>query len=128
MITFNLIPLKGLSEDNTSGGGGADGAAAAAAPAAGPLPPLDTATLRCSGKLKVLQLKKYLAMTFQLEHRNEVTISCKQTNLGDELSLFYIRRTLWKYEEDADLVLHYFRNKEYDIEYFDDEEEDNDES
>mmetsp|Transcript_10961 Transcript_10961/g.17195 ORF Transcript_10961/g.17195 Transcript_10961/m.17195 type:complete len:109 (-) Transcript_10961:53-379(-) len=57
-----------------------------------------------------------------------VTISCKQTNLGDELSLFYIRRTLWKYEEDADLVLHYFRNKEYDIEYFDDEEEDNDES
>jgi len=79
------------------------------------LPGLPYPMLKTSGKVKVIQLKKYLAKKFKLEHRNEVNILYKTTSLGDEYTLFFIQRTLSCHQDEM-LVLNYHRNAQYDIE------------
>jgi len=77
------------------------------------LPPLLCPLLNTSGKVKVLQLKKYVSKKLDLADRSAVEIQCKKTTLGDELSLFYIYRTLWYGQED-DMVLNYHSSIDFE--------------
>jgi hypothetical protein len=75
------------------------------------LPQLDKPFLRTSGKLKVLQLKKYIAK--QLlggdESSEEVEILCNGESLGPELNLYFIKCTRWMQGDTLSLLLNYRR-------------------
>lgn len=60
------------------------------------LPPLSKSSLRVSGKLKVVSLKKYLVQKLGIkESKNSIEILCNGDQMGDELSLTFILRTRW---------------------------------
>ena len=80
------------------------------------LPPLDKPLLRTSGKLKILQLKKYLILRLGLENTSvlELEILCNGDLIGDELSLVFVQRTRFHGDDGGDLVLTYrYEQDEY---------------
>jgi hypothetical protein len=63
------------------------------------MPPLQNPLIRVSGKLKIVQLRKYLIKKLNMASSDlepsAVEILCHGDPLGDELSLTFIHRTRW---------------------------------
>lgn len=73
------------------------------------LPRLHKPLLRTTGRIKVIQLKKYLLRNLGLQQTynlDAVEILCNGDRIGDELSLTFVRKTRWLHPSD-DLCLHY---------------------
>ena len=68
------------------------------------LSPLNKSLARVSGRLKIFQLKKFLASQLELS-LPEIEVRCNGDTVGDELSLTFIQRTRWLTNDD--LVLTY---------------------
>ena len=63
--------------------------------------------LRTSKKLRIGQIKKYLANKLKLDNASEVIqVSCRGEALGDEHELEFIFKTRWR-DAEGDLVLNY---------------------
>jgi len=79
------------------------------------LPKLIKPFLRTSGRLKILQVKKYIQKKLELQGdggARDIAVFCKGGVMGDELNLTFIHRTRWDYvggstEAPKDLVLHF---------------------
>jgi len=69
-----------------------------------PLPPLEKPYLKTNGRLKVYQLKKYLAK--KLSASCDIELLCRGDVLGAELSLHFITKTRWV-DGSHDLLLNY---------------------
>lgn len=94
-INFQLLPLpdSSLSSADLS------------------LPKLGKPYLRTSGRLKVLQIKKYLNKKIgEVVPNVHVQLFCQNTLLGNELSLTFLKKTRWRNNE-TDLILHYRKSK-----------------
>lgn len=67
-----------------------------------------TINIRTSGRLKIIQLKKYLAEKLNVDSKRASTLEilCNGDIVGDELSLTFIHRTRWL-NNDEELVLTY---------------------
>ena len=75
------------------------------------LPPLDKPFIKTSGKLKVAQLKKYVAKKLlgdADQGADDIEILCNGESLGAELSLYFIKCTRWVAGE-THLLLNYRR-------------------
>ena len=70
------------------------------------LPALSKPVLRCSSKLSVLQLRKFVAMKLELAATDIVEILCEAETMGSEHNLRFIRKTRW-FDASRDMVLHY---------------------
>jgi hypothetical protein len=72
------------------------------------LPTLSNSCIRTSGRLKIAQLKKYLAsqLGLDLDQQSNLSIRCNGDVVGDELSLTFIHLTRWLLP-DEDMILHY---------------------
>ena len=58
------------------------------------LPRLQKPFLRTSGRLKILQIKKYLNKKLdKVSSPNEISVFCQGDLLGDELNLTFLKRT-----------------------------------
>ncbi|DBA00454.1 TPA: hypothetical protein N0F65_002697 [Lagenidium giganteum] len=62
------------------------------------LEPLRNPNMRTDPTLKIMYLKKYIAMKLRLDTPDEVAILCKGTSVGAEYSLEFVRRTVWQDE------------------------------
>uniref|UniRef100_A0A7S3K0S2 RING-type domain-containing protein n=1 Tax=Aureoumbra lagunensis TaxID=44058 RepID=A0A7S3K0S2_9STRA len=75
-----------------------------------PLQALDKPYLKTSGKLKVLQLRKYLAKKLNT-NSNNLELLCKDQTLPAEHSVQFIKRMMWFPSNDiGDLLLTYRKN------------------
>mmetsp|Transcript_12414 Transcript_12414/g.22601 ORF Transcript_12414/g.22601 Transcript_12414/m.22601 type:complete len:259 (-) Transcript_12414:44-820(-) len=91
-LNFQLLPLPDAASDLT-------------------LPKLGKPYLRTSGRLKVLQIKKYLNKKIgEVVPNVDVQLFCQNTLLGNELSLTFLKKTRWR-NNDTDLILHYRKSK-----------------
>ncbi|GMI47286.1 hypothetical protein TrCOL_g9512 [Triparma columacea] len=71
------------------------------------LPKLSKPFLRTSGRLKILQVKKYIQKKLEVAvNSTDISVFCKGGLLGDELNLTFINRTRWL-NDPKDLVLHF---------------------
>mmetsp|Transcript_2087 Transcript_2087/g.4928 ORF Transcript_2087/g.4928 Transcript_2087/m.4928 type:complete len:95 (+) Transcript_2087:50-334(+) len=66
------------------------------------MPPLQKPVMRTSGRFKIVQLKKYLLSKLDAQHEmpvsyhwNQVEVICNGSIVGNELSLTFIKRTIW---------------------------------
>eukprot|EP00520_Triparma_pacifica_P007941 CAMPEP_0118652598 /NCGR_PEP_ID=MMETSP0785-20121206/11400_1 /TAXON_ID=91992 /ORGANISM="Bolidomonas pacifica, Strain CCMP 1866" /LENGTH=249 /DNA_ID=CAMNT_0006545119 /DNA_START=276 /DNA_END=1022 /DNA_ORIENTATION=- len=90
-LNFQLVPIEGTDLPNPSLG----------------LPKLSKPFLRTSGRLKILQVKKYIQKKLDISvESSSLSIFCKGGILGDELNLTFIQRTRWL-NNPNDLVLHF---------------------
>ena len=71
---------------------------------------VDKPYLKTSGKLKISQLRKYLAKKLH-ERPDQIELLCANEPLAAEHSLHFIKRTLWSHSTDLELVIHYRKNK-----------------
>eukprot|EP01082_Thalassiosira_pseudonana_P000320 g126.t1 g126 contig1:300827-302255(-) len=66
------------------------------APDAQSMPPLRNPTLRTSGRLKIVSVKKYLLQRLGLKNaKTSIEVLCNGDPMGNELSLIFILRTRW---------------------------------
>mmetsp|Transcript_11253 Transcript_11253/g.17076 ORF Transcript_11253/g.17076 Transcript_11253/m.17076 type:complete len:270 (-) Transcript_11253:84-893(-) len=70
------------------------------------LSPLEKPLLRTSGRLKIVQLKKFLAEKLKLDVV-KLEVLCNGAPVGDELSLTFIHRTRWNDSLGEDMILCY---------------------
>ncbi|GMI50723.1 hypothetical protein TeGR_g8782 [Tetraparma gracilis] len=71
------------------------------------LPRLSKPFLRTSGRLKILQIKKYLNKKLaNVPSPKAISVFCQGDLLGDELNLTFLKRTRWL-NTSKDLTLHY---------------------
>ena len=77
------------------------------------LPPLEKPYLRAPGKMKISQLKKYIAMKMKDQNINvnSIVMFCRESLVGDDLNLNFIQRTKWD-DSLGSLVLLYRINVE----------------
>ena len=75
------------------------------------MPSLEKPHIRAPGKMKMSQIKKYIAMKIEDKSltSSSILISCKESIMGDELNLNFIRKTRWD-DSLGDLVLTYRMN------------------
>ncbi|KAJ8611990.1 hypothetical protein CTAYLR_004403 [Chrysophaeum taylorii] len=71
-------------------------------------PTLDKPYLKTSGKLKVHQLRRYLAKKLGVS-ANRVELLCAGDVLASDHSLHFIRRALW-YDDAVELIINYRKN------------------
>lgn len=90
-LNFQLVPIEGADLLNPNLG----------------LPKLSKPFLRTSGRLKILQVKKYIQKKLDISvESSSLSVFCKGGLLGDELNLTFIQRTRWL-NNPKDLVLHF---------------------
>ncbi|KAL7471910.1 hypothetical protein ACHAXS_012215 [Conticribra weissflogii] len=77
------------------------------------MPPLNSPSLRTSGRLKVKSIKKYLLQKLGLKDApSSVEVLCNGDPIGDELSLTFILRTRW-FNPNKILTLNYRLSEEF---------------
>lgn len=67
-------------------------------------PALEYSTIRTQNTIRIGQIKKYLAL--KLISERSIDVSCHGTSLGDELTVAFVHRTLWR-ETSKRLTLNY---------------------
>ncbi len=93
-MSFQLVP-----EEPENGGGG-------------DFKSLKKPFLRTSKKLRIGQLKKYLASKLELQPSEKIEVSCRGEALGDEHELEFIAKTRWR-DCEGDLKLNYRKSTSY---------------
>mmetsp|Transcript_15066 Transcript_15066/g.17203 ORF Transcript_15066/g.17203 Transcript_15066/m.17203 type:complete len:393 (-) Transcript_15066:166-1344(-) len=88
-INLSLYPSQGEEENFT-------------------LPPLEKPLLQTSGRLKIIQIKKFILSQLKLKNTatEAIDVRCNGDRVGDELSLTFILKTRWLHPTE-DLKLHY---------------------
>jgi hypothetical protein len=68
-------------------------------------PPLPRPVMEADGKIRVRELKKFIAQ--QLDTKSPIRILYDDVPLGDELSITFIKRSVWIETEDDIMSLSY---------------------